>query len=236
MTVHTEPHASRDATHRVGQHQDFSTTAINERLQSQRARTADNSVDEQEYVLTLLTDPAHHEYMTSFRKKYFPAKLNKLEAHITMFHALPESKLESDVLPAIQDITSKTSEYRIRATNAFRLSKGVAIAVADDIEHPKMGSHKRNMTRIIHAELRKKWSGWLSEQDSAPPKLHYTVMNKVTDDKVINNALHELHEELSRAEKERPELESAVKGLTLWKYERGFWNDPQHFIFGKGTS
>ena len=221
----------------------FSTTSADEASQYQRAKTHGDGEDEQLYILTLLTDSEHHKSMTLLRDKYFPRKLNKLEAHLTLFHALPDSKLESDVLPGIEETVRRTAPYHIRSTEPYRLSKGIGIRVADDVDHANSGKNRRNMTRIIHAELRKKWSEWLSEQDSAPPKLHYTVMNKVNDEQAIEKAMEELKETFQQHESQGAEAKDSsmqeaikqdgdVQGLTLWKYQKsGHWTDPRHFNF-----
>lgn len=235
MTVQTVSYASRAAN--ASQSSNFSTTSPDEASTFQRHRASSDNEDEQLYVLTLLTDAEHHNYMTQIRNQYFPPKINKLEAHVTMFHALPESKMDHAILPALNKIAQATQPYRIRANEAFRLSKGVGVSILDDIDHADTGKQKRNMTRIIHAELRKNWSEWLSEQDSKPPRLHYTVMNKVSDEKQIEGALHELQKRFPARVEDEPRIESAVNGLTLWEYKRsGHWANPKHFKFGKNAS
>jgi hypothetical protein len=64
-------------------------------------KTSSPNNEEKVYVLTLLTGKAHHTRMTDVRTKYFPENLNKLDAHLTLFHALPASKLESLVIPVM---------------------------------------------------------------------------------------------------------------------------------------
>lgn len=221
--------------------------------------TDNDSAEPRVYVLTLLTDSEHHKCMTALRRRYFPPKLNKLESHITLFHALPEEKLDHDIIPEIETRVSQTKPYRIQATGASRLNKGVAIDVADDIDHAQRNRNNdkprgRNMTRIIHAELRKKWSAWLSEQDSRPPKIHYTVMNKVNEQGTCDNAMKQVNEMIEQGSMpssllqadghKRAELDESdrvplkvvgdVLGLTLWRYEKsGHWVEPRHFEFLK---
>lgn len=208
---------------------------------------------EESYVLTLLTSPELHKSMNLLRNVYFPVKLNRVAAHLTLFHALPESYLESEILPAIEHVAQQTAPYRIRAASAFRLSKGVGIKVDDDIDHANDSKQGRNMTRQIHAQLRKQWSSWLSEQDSSPVRLHYTVMNKVTDSQVVDEALTQISGSLSqqkdisgghfvpnRQHSDAPvgnetmqslTTEGVVQGLTLWRYNHGTWAKPQEFLF-----
>lgn len=252
MTVSTIPHGHSD------QHRPLSTTAPNEASQFQTPKFSSNASHGSSYVLTLHTDKAHHVSMTKLRAVYFPPKLNKLDAHITLFHALPEEKLDTEILPAIKDIVSTTKPYRIRATGPFRLRSGVGISIADDIEYANKGKNGRNMTRIIHAELRKKWGSWLSDQDSRPVKAHYTVMNKVNDDQVVEKALQELEASFQKgidfsgghfdpetpshpgeskdsatAKNEKLVPEGQVQGLTLWTYDEksGRWTKPLNFEF-----
>lgn len=252
MTVTTVPHGHSD------QHRPLSTTAPNEASQFQTPKFSSSASHGSSYVLTLHTDKAHHVSMTKLRAVYFPPKLNKLDAHITLFHALPEEKLDTEILPAIKDIVSATKPYRILATGPFRLRSGVGISIADDIEYANKGKNGRNMTRIIHAELRKKWGNWLSDQDSRPVKAHYTVMNKVNNDQVVDKALQELevsfqkgvdvsggrfdHENPSQSGESKDDAteaneklvpEGKVQGLTLWTYDErsGRWTKPLNFEF-----
>ena len=255
MTVTTMPAAQQLSGQPL---RSFSSNTADQRADSHRPNVQGDGTDQTSYVLTLLTDPAHNHCMNSLRKTYFPPQLNKIPAHITLFHALPGSKLESDVLPGIKQIASRTPPYRVRATNPFRLSHGAGIKVTDDIDHANDSKRGRNMTRIIHAELRKKWGEWLSEQDSTPPRFHYTVMNKVNNERVIEQALEQLNKSFQRGEDvsggkfdhsgknngqqdgegegghhhEKLHLVGEVQGLILWRYERGgHWTDPEHFEF-----
>ena len=253
----------RSGAQSASQQRPFSQSAIDERDQKHyQPRTGSDSGDAPVYILTLLTDVAHHASMHKLRQAYFPPKLNKLEAHITLFHALPEEKLEREVVPAIEEMVSRTRLYRIQVNDAFRLSKGVGLAVADDIDYATKGrdGRGRNMTRIIHAELRKKWSDWLSEQDSKPPRLHYTIANKINKDDIIAKNLEEVSSILDQAKSssnkknseainDRQSSEASgtqankiegrdlkllgeVQGLTLWKYmETGHWAEPRNFEF-----
>lgn len=260
MTVTTIPAPAPVSSGQPSQRKPFSTTQPDEASRFQTAKTS-GPHDLPSYVLTLRTSPDLHASMTKLRDVYFPPKLNKLDAHITLFHALPGEKLETDVLPVIKDMVSNTQPYRIRAEHPFRLKAGVGIAIADDVDHANKGKHGRNMTRIIHAELRKKWGDWLSDQDSQPVRMHYTVMNKVNDDQTVDRAFKKLKtsfykgldvsggqfnhdkklessEEEDVVDKEKCDklvTEGLVEGLTLWRYSNrsGRWIEPVQFDFAK---
>jgi hypothetical protein len=170
------------------------------------------------YVLTLMTDRAHHDRMTALRKKYFPKHLNKLAAHLTLFHALPRSKLESSIMPLLEDVASRTSPFRIRADKPFRMKKGFAVSVSE-VEGRMQGKN-------VHRALQGPWEqeGFLSAQDAGGCRLHYTLMNKVDDDRAVEAAYAEFLEQF------KGDM-GTVEGLALWKYDRGFWKWDRSFAF-----
>ncbi|KAF3771258.1 hypothetical protein M406DRAFT_233998, partial [Cryphonectria parasitica EP155] len=171
------------------------------------------------YVLTLLTDQPHHARMTALRKQYFPPRLNKLSAHITLFHALPSHKLASSVLPALERVAAQTTPFEVCATGPFRLRRGIAIGLAGE-GRAKAGE--------VHGLLQREWraEGWLSVQDAAEGwRGHYTIMNKVEDEGEVERALGEVRrgwkgDDVGRAE-----------GFGLWRYERGWWVWERRFAF-----
>lgn len=171
------------------------------------------------YVLTLLTDPAHQKRMTALRKKFFPPKLNKLGAHLTLFHALPESKLESAIIPAIKRVVSERQPFPVNAAKPFRMKKGIAISVPAN----EGGAHAQE----VHRALLSAWEneGWLSEQDSGGMRAHYTIMNKVDDEEEVARAMEEV---AGSWKGDR----GTVEGLGLWRYEKGWWKWVEAFEFG----
>lgn len=172
------------------------------------------------YVLTILTDKPLHERMTELRRAHFPKKINKLAAHLTLFHALPGSKLDSHIIPTILDVTRDTAPFRINATELFRLKKGFAISVADQ--------EGGRQSKQIHHALQAPWKreGWLSTQDAGGCRVHYTLMNKVDEEEEIQKA----YDEMSGSWKGDS---GVAEGLGLWRYDRGFWRWERKFSFQK---
>ncbi|KAK6438009.1 hypothetical protein LTR95_005797 [Oleoguttula sp. CCFEE 5521] len=181
------------------------------------------SKDEDVYILTLATDLRHHEAMTALRDQYFPKKLNKLAAHLTLFHALPGSLLESNIIPHLEAVAARREQFEVHAAKPFRMKHGFAISV------PK--SEGGAAAQNVHAELQRKWAddGFLSEQDQGGCRVHYTIMNKVDDDAEVAKAF----EEVSKGWKGDW---GVVEGLSLWRYERGWWKFQRKFEFGKGIA
>ena len=167
------------------------------------------------YILTLWTDPGLHSAMNKLRVQYFPSHLNKLEAHITLFHALPESKLQPEVLPAIEELAARTAKFEVAATSPFKIKKGIAIGFPKD--------HGGNGSRSIHRTLVEQWKDFVSSQDSHF-NAHYTVMNKVDDQGKVDEAFQEVQSGFKAYFGE-------AEGLSLWKYHRSGWEHVRNLEF-----
>jgi len=184
------------------------------RFYTRQADHTPNTADPESavYILALRTDTAHHTRITALRTQYFPPNLNKLEAHIALFRALPGSHLPA-ITTDIHELVASQPPFPIKATKPFQLGHGVAIHV----HAPEAGE--------IHERLREKWAGFLSKQDQSF-RAHYTVQNKVEKD-VAERTLQEVRGTF-RGE------EGVVRGLVLYRYDRGFWRDKGEFEFGGG--
>ncbi|EXJ64836.1 hypothetical protein A1O7_01174 [Cladophialophora yegresii CBS 114405] len=170
---------------------------------------------EESYVLTLHTNVEHHKLMTSLREQYFPPALNKLEAHIAVFRALPGSQL-SRIIQDIASVAGSQRPFSITADAPFRMRRGVGIRVVDE----------SGQAKGIHQELKARWSPFLSHQDRSF-QAHYTVQNKVDDEAVVNDTLEELGNHFHGSQ-------GTVIGLALYRYDRGFWRKERDFTFEDG--
>lgn len=184
------------------------------------------SQDETVYVVTLLTDKPHHDTMTELRNQYFPKAINKLAAHLTLFHALPGSKLEDSIIPVLEQVASRTTAFRINATKAFRLKRGIAISVEELGLGTGSSSNIQQRGKQVHHQLQSLWKeeSFLSDQDAGGCRLHYTIMNKVDDEALIAKALKEIRETWKGHV-------GMVEGLGLWRYDRGSWRWQRKFAF-----
>lgn len=198
------------------------------RREAHQPRTAAQD-EEQVYVLTLLTDAKLHHEMTALRRKWFPEKLLKVDAHITLFHALPGSRLD-EIKRGLAETAARTERFELKAgpQGVFRMGKGVGIEI-------DTGSLAR--TRCLREGLRSQWNGevgeaqdegWLSEQDARKGwKGHYTVMNKEDDRDRMEQCYRGLTGEWHGGK-------GLVNGLRLWRYDRGWWRKTEDFFFGDG--
>jgi hypothetical protein len=187
---------------------------------------------ETKHVLTLNVTPTLREAMNHLRATYFPRHLNRLAAHLTLFHALPASQLDTHILPLLKSLAASTSSYHIRATTAVRMGKGVLIQA-----HHSAIPHQ---TTELHRKMQREWAHFLSKQDMQNLRLHWTVMNKVEDKEVVKKVEGEVNQWLREKRKakdveERRKAEGFVTGLTLWEYADGWWVRPRIFSFlGEG--
>ena len=213
-TTHVPPAASPEQSNST------QAPSVDRRSVSPSHRPKGTAEDEQVYVLTLLTDQAQHGRMTRLRQQYFPRHLNKLEAHITLFHAVPGSRLSSSIIPRIQAVARQTSPFAFKAQEPFRLKRGVAISIAKDTGATK--------TQGIHRALQQPWraEGSLSQQDAGGCQVHYTIMNKVDDERDVARVFREVQSNWE------PD-EGRAEGLGLWRYDRGFWRWERGFNFTK---
>ncbi|KAM0795985.1 hypothetical protein BDR22DRAFT_812690 [Usnea florida] len=175
------------------------------------AKTAQE--EEESYILALHTDPEHHKRVTALRTQYFPPKLNKLSAHIALFRALPGSQLAT-IQADIVAVAEKQQSFPIATGKAFLLGHGVAI----DANVPP--------ARGIYNELKDRWEGFLSKQDKSF-KAHYTIQNKV-EDGVPQRTLEELQKTFEGSQ-------GHVDGLSLYRYDRGYWRHTKNFMFSHQT-
>jgi mannose-1-phosphate guanylyltransferase len=177
------------------------------------------SQEEHVYVLTLKVTDSLAKAMDGMRDRYFPRHLNRTGAHLTLFHALPQSQMEA-MEQGLAQMAGKIQPFEVSTGKPFRMRKGVGINVDEGYSNMK----------IVHQELQSQWSAFLSEQDAGGFRPHWTVMNKVDDEKKVDDAFSTIRQELS----ERNQEGKAV-GLDLWRYERGNWIFAKEYAFGDAS-
>lgn len=164
-------------------------------------------------VLTLGLDAESQDRLEGDRRRYYPAGLNRIPAHISLFHALPgEDK------PAIHDLlsgqTAAMRPFTLEVHDLMRLGRGVAYAV-----------RATELCRL-HATLRQAWLPALTRQDAQPFRPHVVIQNKV--DPAVARALYD-----RLAAGFRPWTAIAVR-LLLWHYEGGPWAPAGDYSFAAG--
>lgn len=152
-------------------------------------------------VLSLQLDEAAQERFDALRRAHFPPGRNHLQAHVTLFHALPgdrEDEVRADLRASAQRPVYDVDVVRVRS-----LGRGVAY----DLRSPELAAQREQLAR--------RWQPWLTPQDARPHAPHVTVSNKVTPDRA-RALLRELETGFA------PYAVRAT-GLALWRYLGGPW-------------
>jgi 2'-5' RNA ligase len=178
-------------------------------------RPSTEVVEENVYVLTLKTSKEMSEQMQRLRRKWFPEGRNKVPAHITLFHALPGSRI-IQVSKYLETLSRQTSCFVINSGDVLKRRNGVAIGLGQGEEEIKK----------VFGEVRDQFLECLSMQDRSL-KAHWTVMNKEEDGKRVDEAYQDVES--------AGVVKGIASGLILWRYEKnGTWSFEREFEFLTG--
>jgi 2'-5' RNA ligase len=122
----------------------------------------------QPLIVTAKLDARTFEHFNRLREEHFPAHLNHLSAHLTLFHHLPGE--ERDAVEADLRAVAPSAPVAVQVTGLRSLGKGVAF----ELVSPALNT--------LRAELARRWARWLTPQDRQGFRPHVTVQNKVPPD------------------------------------------------------
>ena len=161
-------------------------------------------------IVTALLGAADQARFDRLRTTYFPPDRNQLDAHLTMFHAIPPL-LEGELRHRLGALAGEVAPLRATVSGLMNLGGGVAYRiVSDDLDS-------------IRAELAEAFRGHLTQQDSHGWRPHITVQNKVTSSSAIATLA-----ELERGFAPHP---FAVTGIAYYHYEGGPWRLGRRYPF-----
>ena len=153
-------------------------------------------------ILTARPDDQAQAFFDAKRTAFFPPDRNYLDAHLTMFHALPPDnldKISQDIQPAID----APPPLQAKASDIMFMGFGSAYI----IDCPQLVT--------IRQQLVEKWGDDLSPQDRQKFKPHITFQNKVDAD-TAKAVYHEQSEVFEP-------FDFQITGLSLWYYDMGPW-------------
>jgi len=159
-------------------------------------------------IVTLQLDKETAQYFNELRKQYFPAHINYLDAHLTMFHALPAN--ETVVQHTIGSLCRRRPMELI-ISGLKNIGNGVAYSVVSE------------ELLAMHAIMQKSFEAFLIGKDKQEFWPHITIQNKVTAFKARS-----LFEELSAGFSPFP---VKATGISIFVYEGGPWSHLQDFPF-----
>ncbi len=158
-------------------------------------------------ILTLQLDARSQEYFERLRQEHYPVELNRIGAHVTLFHTLPPANEIADTIAS----AAARPAFAMQVTGLRSLGRGVAFT----LESAKAVK--------VHRGLAESFAGVLSRQDQQRFQPHIVVQNKATAEKA----------KLLKAQLQagfRP-FEVQAVGLRVWDYLGGPWRDAGSFNF-----
>jgi len=144
------------------------------------------------------------------RQAHYPAERNQVEAHVTLFHALPPS-CEDELRDALAAVAREHAPIPARLQGVMSLGTSTALRV----ESPGMTGLRR--------DLAARFQGLLTVQDAHEPRLHITIQNKVPA-----NEARTLQTALGRTFSPR---DFRFAGLALHRYRDGPWESLRRWSF-----
>lgn len=162
------------------------------------------------FIVTALLPRDLHQWATALRTRHFPPERNFLEAHVTLFHALPPS-CEAEIRAVLASEAGATAPVTAQLAGVMSLGRGTALR----IDSPDLHALRDRIAGRFH--------GLLTAQDSHRPRLHVTIQNKVDP-----AAARLLQQELAPEVTPRP---FAFRGLGLYLYRGGPWEAAGEYAF-----
>lgn len=161
-------------------------------------------------IVTLALDDASQAAFDHLRQTHYPAHLNCISAHLTLFHALPDTE---EVRLALQSAASDFHLFPMQVKGLMSLGRGVAYTV----ESPALMS--------LHSQLASTFEAHLTPQDKQRFRPHIVVQNKATGPEA-KSLLAELSSDFNPWHVE-------ALGLEWWNYLNGPWELRERFAFLK---
>ena len=159
-------------------------------------------------IITLKIDTASQAFFSEQRKLYFPAHINYLDAHLTLFHKLPADDILTN---KTIELICKRKSFSMEVTGVKNIGKGIVYTIySSELQQ----LHKQMQLIFFHI---------LIPQDKGKLAPHITVQNKVTANKA-----NVLHQNLSESFKP---FSVQATGIATWLYLKGPWQKKAEFLF-----
>ena len=80
-------------------------------------------------ILTAELPPDLHRWATNLRAAHFPPERNHLEAHVTLFHALP-CQVEAELREVLARLAAEIAPVEARLEGVMSLGRGTALRLS----------------------------------------------------------------------------------------------------------
>jgi hypothetical protein len=161
-------------------------------------------------IVTAQMGKGDQAWADALRKAHFPPERNQLSAHITLFHHLPPTHLP-EIKHRLAAMARECRPPPARLSEVMLMGRGVAYR----IDCPELSA--------MRDELADGFTGLLTPQDQAQPRLHITIQNKV--EPAVAKALYAA---LSADFGPKP---LSITGLSAYYYLGGPWEPIQSWSF-----
>jgi len=152
-------------------------------------------------ILTIQFDEKSDGLFQEMRRAHYPREIDRVAAHLTLFHNLPGAE-EKSILAAAAALAMKTAPFRARVAGPMRLGRGVALKIESET------------LDALRASLAERFRPWLKGHDREKFRAHVTVQNKV--------ASHEAAALFDRLG-EQAAFDAIAEGVQLWRYVDKRW-------------
>ena len=163
-------------------------------------------------IVTAELAPQDFGWLDALRRGHYPAELNRVPAHLTIFHALPPSA-EAEARSRLSQVV-KGRAPRAIIEGLIDLGGGVAFRIVS----PELDRIREGLAHDLH--------GLLGAQDSGGWRPHVTVQNKV--ERKVARAL------IASLEREFRPRSLGISGLALHRYLGGPWETVAIYPFRGG--
>ena len=164
-------------------------------------------------IISLMLDEKSQTFFDEVRKKHFPAFANFTNAHLTLFHCLPNYPI---VLEKIKQTCKNTAPFSLYVSGVVNNKSFIAYEI------------KAEKLIEIQSNLQKKFISMLSKKDTKVFKPHITIQNKTTTYKALKTYLQ-------LSENFNPFSANAI-GVTCWYYTKKHWEKQADYLFENSTS
>jgi hypothetical protein len=162
----------------------------------------------QPLIATSVIDSSAQEYFNSLRKQHFPPERNYINAHLTLFHALPD---ELWIKADLKELASMQHSFQAKSETIVSLGFGTAFKIVS----PELSR--------IHRKLQQSWYDHLTNQDKQKRNFHITIQNKV-DAAIAKDLQQSLMYNFKT-------IDFHVYGIQLWRYLNGPWEFVAQYDF-----
>ena len=169
-------------------------------------------IDTAPLIVSLGFDAGTFARLDGLRRAHFPPALNRIPAHLKLFHHLPGDRLD-EVRAALAEAAGSAAPFALDVSGLRKLGRGVALPLVS----PDLVS--------IRARIAARFADVLTPQDRQGFRPHVTIQNKV--DPKDAAALHD------RLDAGFTPWTATAEALLLWRYRGGPWEAAGRYDLAK---